>query len=94
MSNQLKFKLDGYGFGDRLLEGVYFDVVADFDKGEVISVTVAKDCEAYFSQLNQETWLAEVYMKADDIIDDIKVHAAKFGFEYASYIGPDGTLEF
>lgn len=58
--------IDGYHFGDRLLEGVMFRVtVKDGD----LSVEVIEQCKKYFSRLNQEMWLgaALAYAKDNDI---------------------------
>lgn len=59
--------MDGYPFGDRLLEGVMFEVRVDA-KGK-FSVKIDKDSAAYFSDLNQAKWLkaAKEYAKKNDI---------------------------
>ena len=47
--------IDGYIFGDRLLEGVMFRVI-DVD-GVPKCIGVTSECEPYFSQLNTVMWL-------------------------------------
>ena len=48
-------KINGYHFGDRLLEDVYFRVKVVNDK---ITVTgVDPDSADYFAKLNQKKWL-------------------------------------
>ena len=61
-------KIDGYNFGDRLLEGVMF--VVSIKNGE-LSVKVDKDAEEYFSGLNQKKWLeaAKDYALENDIFE-------------------------
>ena len=49
--------LDGYPFGDRLLEGVMFIVDNRNDKPVVAGVT--NSCKPYFNQLNKEMWIKE-----------------------------------
>lgn len=48
--------IDGYGFGDRLLEGVKFRVSVD---AGVVTVVVDPQDERYFADLNQTKWLKE-----------------------------------
>lgn len=47
--------VDGYPFGDRLLEGVMFEVRDVNGKPDVIGVT--KDCLDYFEGLSSKKWL-------------------------------------
>jgi hypothetical protein len=58
--------MDGYGFGDRLLEGVMFEVRVG-KKG--LQVRVQDDCSDYFSGLNKKKWLKEAaeYAKDNDV---------------------------
>lgn len=49
--------INGYDFGDRLLEGVLFKIVIENNKFK--TVDVAPDAKEYFSQLNQKKWLRE-----------------------------------
>jgi hypothetical protein len=49
--------IDGYSFGDRLLDGVIFEVCKS-DEGE-FTVEVAARCAPYFNTLNTEMWLEE-----------------------------------
>lgn len=60
-TNHLKqAKVDGYHFGDRLMEGVYF-VITINDDG-TLSATVDPRHAGYFEQFNAELW----YNKAID----------------------------
>lgn len=45
--------IDGYDFGDRLLEGVKFEVRLN----PTLHVQVAEKAKPYFSQLNEKMWL-------------------------------------
>jgi len=58
--------VNGYGFGDRILEDVYFKVLLS-DTGEYI-VVEAEGQEAYTHQLNMKHWLEEAheYVKQHD----------------------------
>ena len=47
--------VDGYWFGDRILEGVMFEVMDKDGKPEAIGVT--KECVDYFNDLNTKKWL-------------------------------------
>lgn len=49
--------VDGYHFGDRLLESVMFMVKDNNGEPQVMGVT--DDCKEYFSDLNQKKWLKE-----------------------------------
>ena len=52
---KLKYVLvDGYNFGDRQLEGVYFKVEDRAGKPHVLGVTA--ECKDYFATLNQTFW--------------------------------------
>ena len=60
--------LDGYDFGDRLLEGVMFEVrVAD---DGTISIQVQEKHRSYFSQLNEQMWLEAAKERAEEILSD------------------------
>ena len=48
---------DGYSIGERLLEGVMFRAEV-IDNGTDIKITVGKSSERYFSDFNEENWLA------------------------------------
>lgn len=48
-------EVDGYWFGNRMLEGVIFEVKDKNGKPEVIGVT--KECIDYFSELNTKKWI-------------------------------------
>jgi hypothetical protein len=62
--------IDGYSFGDRLLEGVMFTVRVKKGNPKVVGVDASS--QAYFSQLNQSMWLkeAQAYMEGnwDDVL--------------------------
>lgn len=67
------FKVDGYCFGDRLLEGVMFyadakDGVVDFD-----TIRVGPDDVNYFSDLNEKKWLAAAceFIKETDALETL-----------------------
>lgn len=55
--------MDGYVFGDRILEGVMFKVMPD------LSVSIAPENAEYFKDLNQKKWLkaAKEHAKENDI---------------------------
>lgn len=59
--------VDGYWFGDRLLEGVFFKITVD-EKGKLKS-EVREDCAKYFARLNKKLWLKEAveFSKTNDI---------------------------
>ena len=56
--------LDGYSFGDRVLEGVKFQIIIDHNK--VKSVTVCKEAKAYFDTLNAKKWLKDAKACAEE----------------------------
>lgn len=62
------FVIDGYDFGDRLLEGVLFEV--EFKDNKVVSVKVEEDSKDYFDDLNKTKWLKEAKKYAQSILDD------------------------
>lgn len=47
--------VDGYPFGDRLLEGVMF--VVEDKNGKPHAISVVNDAKYYFSNLNEKRWL-------------------------------------
>ena|SRR3990172_1706272 len=60
--------VDGYGFGERVLEGVLFEI--RFAKGaKKYKATVEASAKEYFSTLNEKMWLkqAEDYAKDADM---------------------------
>lgn len=74
----VRCKVDGYDFGDRLLEGVHFTVEIDPETVKVVSVQPSsKDDEVYLDDLNKSKWLkrAEQYVQAylDDGIETVPV---------------------
>lgn len=62
--------LDGYQFGDRLLEGVIFK--CEILKDQRLKISVTPKCQAYFKKLNQDTWLrtALAYAVRNDIFSE------------------------
>ena len=62
------FVIDGYSFGDRLLEGVLFEVKFKDDK--ILSLKVEEDSKDYFDDLNKTKWLKEAKKYAQRILDD------------------------
>lgn len=50
--------VDGYNFGDRLLEGVIFQISLTEDKNDII-VKCGDDYLQYFESLNTKKWLKE-----------------------------------
>ena len=68
------FAVDGYHFGDRLLEGVYFNVTAEGDpdvKLTVTNVEVRPDAANYFDNLNTTKWLKKASDFAQDQLDSM-----------------------
>jgi len=59
--------LDGYRFGDRLLEGVMFRI--GFDADGKLTASVGEDSKAYFARLNAKKWLKEAVKTA--IVTDV-----------------------
>jgi hypothetical protein len=49
---------DGYQYGDRMLEDVYFEITIE-DSGE-LNIKVEDSAKDYFSQLNEEYWLSSI----------------------------------
>lgn len=67
------FKVDGYAVGDRLLEGVDFDVVVAGDPGvslEIVSLSVSSSAQRYFETLNAQYWLDAVRDHLVDVFDE------------------------
>ena len=59
---------DGYGFGDRLLEGVLFEVSVVGDK--LITSGVTATHQRYFSDLNTTKWLAAANESLRDVEEE------------------------
>ena len=59
--------VDGYNFGDRLLEGVMFHFRINVDK--IVCIGVDPSSKKYFEDLNQQKWLdaAHAYAQDNDI---------------------------
>lgn len=67
-----EFLIDGYDVGDRLLEGVMFEVKFQNDENglpEIISVNVVEESKNYFEQLNQNKWLSAIKKYAEEILE-------------------------
>ena len=60
--------VDGYPFGDRLLEGVDFVVSMD-EKGKITAKT-HKSSKGYMEDLNEEKWLKECVKYVKENIND------------------------
>ena len=60
--------VNGYGFGDRLLEDVYFKVTLNDDGEYTVTEAEGLGQEAYTHQLNMKYWLKEAheYVKRHD----------------------------
>jgi len=59
--------VDGYPFGDRLLEGVMFKV--EDKNGKPHPIGVVKEAEKYFSDFNEKKWLraCEDFCRSEDL---------------------------
>lgn len=57
--------VDGYTFGDRILEGVMFEVRDKNGKPDAIGVT--KECLDYFNDLNTKKWLKACQGYCEDL---------------------------
>ncbi len=59
--------LNGYWFGDTLLEGVYFEVRSEAGK---LTILPAPDAKEYFATLNQKLWLkaAREFLASTDFL--------------------------
>ena len=64
-----KAMYDGYGVGDRLLEGVYFEVRYDVS-GNLRVVRVTPSAADYFNGMNTSKWLREIQHDLDDNEND------------------------
>jgi|SRR5882672_9236556 len=62
-------KVDGYHVGDRLLEGVIFNV--RINKKNQFEVSIADHSKKYFEQFNQKKWFKAVrdYCEENDIFE-------------------------
>lgn len=82
-------KIDGYGFGDRLLESVMF--VISINKDGSLKAEVDKDAKEYFSELNEKKWLdaAKAFALENDVFEGpdgkeccLKTIDGKLNYEY------------
>lgn len=62
--------VDGYGFGDKMMEGVMFKVRLS-DSGWVCEGMKDKDTEAYMEQFNWDYWSerCEEFVAGDDVAE-------------------------
>jgi hypothetical protein len=60
--------IDGYPVGDRLLEGVLFQV--SFDNKNKIKVEIEPSCYEYFESLNKSKWYKAIEGIFESMIDD------------------------
>ena len=76
--------VNGYDFGDRLLEGVLFKII--IENNEFKAVDVEPGAKEYFSQLNQKKWLKE----ATDFAKQLDVFIAPDGKSDAWVVDEEG----
>lgn len=76
--------INGYDFGDRLLEGVLFKII--IENNEFKAVDVEPGAKEYFSQLNQKKWLKE----ATDFAKQLDVFIAPDGKSDAWVVDEEG----
>ena len=87
------FILNGYDFGDTLLEDVYFKVDVDDDL-TVTGVTVMPTAIKYFQTLNTKKWLAAAKDSAQDMMNDLKARCTPEQIaEVFAEKCPNGTLD-
>lgn len=63
------FLINGYDFGDRILEDVMFEVT--FKDTEIISIKVEEDSESYFETLNTKMYLKSAKKYAQHYLDGL-----------------------
>jgi hypothetical protein len=62
-------KFDGYTFGDRILEGMYF--LADVDGHKISNVRIAPESDGeYWRGLSHTRWIKEARRFITDVIDE------------------------
>lgn len=62
-------QVDGYGVGDRLLEGVMFNVKVEVNSLTDIKVNhieVVPEAASYFEQLNKQMWYDQIIDSVED----------------------------
>jgi len=59
---------DGYGFGDRALEGVMFEVKVEGTK--LVTSEVESSSRDYFSDLNRDKWIKAANKSLEDVLDE------------------------
>ena len=70
-----KVKFDGYVFGDRILEGVWF--TADVDGQKVTNVKIAPESDGdYWRGLSKTKWLGEAKRYISGVIEDLGLQGA------------------
>lgn len=82
-------KVDGYQFGDRLLEGVMFIITVQDDG--TLKAEVEEDAKVYMADLNEKKWLKAALQEAEDT--DIFYGANNEAEEYCLY-DTEGKLNF
>jgi hypothetical protein len=61
-----KAYIDGYPFGERILDGVIFEITIEND---AFKAKITPKCADYFAKLNEKRWLAEAeeYAARNDV---------------------------
>lgn len=63
------FQIDGYRIGERLLEGVLFDIY--FDDNGIVDIKIENDSDQkYFDGLNTKKWIDYLKEVVIDILDE------------------------
>ena len=70
---------DGYSVGDRLLEGVMFEVRKNDD--DSFDVQITAEHSEYFSGLNEKKWLKEIREYLPENFDQLVCPKCKGDFE-------------
>ena len=60
--------INGYHFGDRLLDGVRFECVVKDEK--IVVIGVVSSAEKYFKQLNTKLWMKIAQSYVDNSIEE------------------------
>lgn len=95
MSQTYHYKQDGYNFGDRLLEGVLFDVeVTGTADAFTFEVACSGPSDRYLEQLNRPMWMERCREFVSDTLNDLAAEGQDVFHEVLSEPNPDGSLEF
>jgi hypothetical protein len=86
-------KVNGYNFGDRILEGVLFEVKV---VGKKLKTTeVEPSAKDYFKDLNEKKWLKEANDYLRNILDsgraDDELVCSKCGDQRVTVVNDDGS---